>query len=205
VAPSDGGAFYDRTRVSDAERDAVIGELQSRYAEGRLSQDTFGHRLDFAMHARELGDLRSVLADLPRPRRRGAAQVWAAAADSCRRATRAVDRWLRRPPTLLMLPGGEKERYTIGREPECDMTLEDQTVSRWHATLVRSGAGWLLSDLGSTNGTRLNGWWVRSPMPVSPGDFVSFGAATFVIGGRVLPAAGAISPSGAGGTPASAC
>src|SRR5580700_1580375 len=139
------------------------------------------------------------------PRRRGAAQVWAAAADSCRRATRAVDRWLRRPPTLLMLPGGEKERYTIGREPECDMTLEDQTVSRWHATLVRSGAGWLLSDLGSTNGTRLNGWWVRSPMPVSPGDFVSFGAATFVIGGRVLPAADAVSPSGAGGTPASAC
>jgi Domain of unknown function (DUF1707)/Inner membrane component of T3SS, cytoplasmic domain len=204
VASSDGGAFYDRMRASDAERDEVIGELQSMFAEGRLSQDTFAHRLDVAMHAREHGDLRSVLADLPRSRRRGAAQLWAAATDSCRRATRAVDRWLRKPPALLMLPGGEKDRYTIGREPACDMTLEDQTVSRWHATLVRSGAGWLLSDLGSTNGTRLNGWWVRSPMPVSPGDFVSFGAASFVIGGRVLPAAGAISPSGGAGTPASA-
>ncbi len=41
--------------------------------------------------------------------------------------------------------------------------------------------GWLLTDLGSTNGTRLNGWRVREPVPVRPGDRVSFGAVTFVL------------------------
>ena len=64
------------------------------------------------------------------------------------------------------------------------MTLADETVSRWHASLEQSGGGWLLADLGSTNGTRLNGWRVTGPMPVRPGDMVSFGAATFVLSDR---------------------
>jgi pSer/pThr/pTyr-binding forkhead associated (FHA) protein len=65
------------------------------------------------------------------------------------------------------------------------MTLTEETVSRWHASLERATAGgWLLADLGSTNGTRLNGWRVTSPIPVRPGDMVSFGAATFVLSER---------------------
>jgi pSer/pThr/pTyr-binding forkhead associated (FHA) protein len=40
---------------------------------------------------------------------------------------------------------------------------------------------WLLSDLGSTNGTRLNGWRVTTPVQVKAGDQVSFGGLTFVI------------------------
>jgi pSer/pThr/pTyr-binding forkhead associated (FHA) protein len=80
-----------------------------------------------------------------------------------------------------VLPAGAQRRYTIGREADCDMTLQDLTVSRWHASLQREPAGWLLSDLGSTNGTRLNGWRVNAPMLVGPGDRVSFGALTFVL------------------------
>jgi pSer/pThr/pTyr-binding forkhead associated (FHA) protein len=64
------------------------------------------------------------------------------------------------------------------------MTLADETVSRWHASLMHADGNWLLADLGSTNGTRVNGWRVNDPTPVSPGDFVSFGAATFVICGH---------------------
>ena len=59
--------------------------------------------------------------------------------------------------------------------------LADITVSRLHARLERAGAGWQLQDLGSTNGTRLNGWLVSSPVPVRAGDQVSFGAAGFVL------------------------
>ena len=52
------------------------------------------------------------------------------------------------------------------------------TVSRVHATLERTADGWLLTDLASTNGTRVNGWRVRGKVPVTAGDVVSFGNAT---------------------------
>ncbi len=52
-----------------------------------------------------------------------------------------------------------------------------------HARLERAGDGWLLTDLGSTNGTRLNGWRIREPVPVRAGDRVAFGSAVFVICG----------------------
>ena len=61
------------------------------------------------------------------------------------------------------------------------MTLADLTISRWHASLERAQGGWLLADLGSTNGTRLNGWRVNGPSPVWAGDLVSFGEVTFVL------------------------
>jgi hypothetical protein len=184
----------DRVRASDAERDHVLGELRERFAEGRLTQDTFDHRVDAALRARGRGELASLLADLPRPRRLGAV-VRSAVVSSWRRALAATDRWLRKPPGLLVLPTGAQRSFTIGREPGCDLTLADQSVSRWHASLNRDDDGWLLSDLGSTNGTRLNGWRVRAPMLVSPGDLVSFGAATFVLTERP-PRRPAIAPPG---------
>ena len=63
----------------------------------------------------------------------------------------------------------------IGRDPQCDLFIEDSTVSRRHAILDRCVRGWLLMDSGSTNGTRLNGWRVRGQVPVRVGDVVSFG------------------------------
>ncbi len=50
-----------------------------------------------------------------------------------------------------------------------------------HALLVRREGGWVLSDLGSHNGTRLNGWLVREPVPVQAGDRVEFGSMAFII------------------------
>jgi FHA domain/Domain of unknown function (DUF1707) len=95
-----------------------------------------------------------------------------------------------RPPQLCLPPeAGEQQKFTIGRESACDFTLADQSVSRWHARLDREDGGWLLCDLGSTNGTRLNGWRVTSGVRIRPGDRVSFGAVTFVLTDR---------PTGAG-------
>jgi FHA domain-containing protein/uncharacterized protein DUF1707 len=176
------GPWPDDIRASDADRDDVIGELKDRYVEGRLTHETFAARVDAALQARVQRELHGLVADLPRSRRLGAA-LWAAASGSARRAARAVDRWTRKAPGALMLPAGPQLRFTIGREPACDLTLADETVSRWHASLVWSDEHWLLADLGSTNGTRINGWRVNLPTPVAPGDFVSFGAATFVIRG----------------------
>ena len=48
------------------------------------------------------------------------------------------------------------EKMTIGRSPETDVFLDDVTVSRGHATLVRRGGDWYLDDAGSLNGTYVN-------------------------------------------------
>jgi hypothetical protein len=160
----------------DAEREQALARLQDGFVEGRLTHETFAHRFDEALRASGTGELRDLMADLPATRRLGTA-----IRDRWRRVAAVTDRWLRGWPDIMVLPAGAQRRYTIGREADCDMTLQDLTVSRWHASLQREPAGWLLSDLGSTNGTRLNGWRVNAPMLVGPGDRVSFGALTFVL------------------------
>jgi hypothetical protein len=178
--PQDVGASSaPHLRVSDAEREVALAKLRDGFADGRLTHETFSHRVDEVLRARADHELRRVVDDLPSQGR-----LRAAAVATCKRAIRATDRWLRGWPPVLTLPAGPQPRFTIGREPDCDMTLADETVSRWHASLERSAGGWLLADLGSTNGTRLNGWRVTSPIPVRPGDMVSFGAATYVLSER---------------------
>jgi pSer/pThr/pTyr-binding forkhead associated (FHA) protein len=86
-------------------------------------------------------------------------------------------------PGALIFPPGAARWYTIGRERDCDLLIEDLTVSRMHARLERAADGWLLTDLGSTNGTRLNGWRIREPVRVRTGDRVAFGSAVFVMCG----------------------
>ncbi len=180
--PPRNGWRADRVRASDADRDDAISQLRERYAEGRLTHDTLDHRLESALQARYRDDLAQVLADLP-PRRtlgstlqacwqRGRATVASLISSAPRPA----------PARVLLFPSGDQSRFTIGRDGGCDMVLPDPTVSRWHAGLKREASGWMLDDLGSTNGTRLNGWRVRAWVPVRDGDLVSFGAVTYVIG-----------------------
>jgi hypothetical protein len=85
-----------------------------------------------------------------------------------------------RPAPMVFPPGGGTS-FTIGRTQDCDLRIADLSVSRRHAQLERGESGWLLSDLGSHNGTRVNGWLVREPVPVRPGDLLQFGSAMFVI------------------------
>ena len=84
-------------------------------------------------------------------------------------------------PAPLAFPPGSGVRFTIGRTRDCDLCLTDLSVSRMHALLVRREDGWVLSDLGSHNGTRLNGWLVREAVRVRAGDRVEFGSMAFII------------------------
>jgi hypothetical protein len=79
----------------------------------------------------------------------------------------------------LLLPTGERLPLgegvvTFGRKPESTVQLADPNVSRNHAEIRPHGNGWVLVDLGSTNGTRVNGVRVSSHELVE-GDEVSFG------------------------------
>ena len=67
---------------------------------------------------------------------------------------------------LLPLDGGQpvdltKEMIIIGRQEDCDLRLDHKSVSKMHCVLVKTDGIVLLRDLGSTNGTRVNGTRVR--------------------------------------------
>jgi hypothetical protein len=71
------------------------------------------------------------------------------------------------------------EPLVIGRLPECGVVLADSNVSRRHAELRRAGDSVVLTDLGSTNGTRVNGAPIRERVLVS-GDEVSVGSTKLI-------------------------
>ncbi|MDA8282362.1 MAG: DUF3662 and FHA domain-containing protein [Actinomycetota bacterium] len=64
---------------------------------------------------------------------------------------------------------------TIGRLPECTVVLADGNVSRRHAEIRPAAGGWMIADLGSTNGTRLNGFPVTAPRELTSGDEITVG------------------------------
>jgi hypothetical protein len=103
-------------------------------------------------------------------------------------------------PGPLIFPPGSGTRFTIGRTRDCDLCLTDLSVSRMHALLVRREEGWVLSDLGSHNGTRLNGWLVREPVQVLAGDRVEFGSMAFIIQGDPEPPPADAEEQGSTGT-----
>jgi hypothetical protein len=71
---------------------------------------------------------------------------------------------------------------TIGRQSTNDVVLSDPNVSRRHAELRRREGRWVLVDLGSTNGTLVNGKHAREH-ELSPGDRLSFGTSELVFDG----------------------
>lgn len=68
-----------------------------------------------------------------------------------------------------------KEVSLLGRDVTNDIVLADAEVSRQHARLTRTPGGYVLEDLGSTNGTFVNGERLIAPRVLNPGDLVGFG------------------------------
>jgi pSer/pThr/pTyr-binding forkhead associated (FHA) protein len=79
----------------------------------------------------------------------------------------------------------DQDLTLAGRHPNADIFLDDVTVSRRHVEFVRSNAGFEVRDLGSMNGTYLNGARVETSI-LSSGDVVQVGKyhLTFFVGGN---------------------
>jgi two-component system, NtrC family, sensor kinase len=105
--------------------------------------------------------------------------------------------------SLRIIQGPDKDRSFelregenfVGRQAEPIM-LKDGTVSRQHARLIVIGGRWTLEDLGSANGTFLNGVKVRSLTVVHPGDQIRCGSTILVFAGAGEPAAVSMDENG---------
>jgi serine phosphatase RsbU (regulator of sigma subunit) len=89
------------------------------------------------------------------------------------------------------------DRVVVGRSHRCDLILPDVLLSRRHAELERRGGGWFLRDLGSLNGTRLNGLRVEGLRPLRDGDVVSI-ADWAIVFREAEPPEGPLLPQGTG-------
>lgn len=94
------------------------------------------------------------------------------------------------PPLNIRVepPGGQLEvrsftdpEIIIGRDPTCEISLEDEVVSSHHARLSYHHSQWWLEDLHSTNGTRLNGEMLSTATVVIAGDVIGCGGVTLTL------------------------
>ena len=82
--------------------------------------------------------------------------------------------------TVVVGPAGA----VLGRSRDADVVLDDPNVSRHHAEVRPSGGSWIVNDLGSTNGIKVNGRRIRGPESLKPGDEIELGTSrvTFDLG-----------------------
>lgn len=122
--------------------------------------------------------VRAILADLYGPRRRRPPKPSRpAASDGSAKRTRKPPKELvihppEGQPTVVAL---ERDRVTLGRSPQMSVRLDDVYVSDEHALVAPEDSGWVVRDLGSTNGTHLNGAKVTQPTQISAGDQIRVG------------------------------
>ncbi len=81
----------------------------------------------------------------------------------------------------IVLPSGQRislnqGTVTVGRLPECTISVNDSNISRQHAEMRQGGGGYVVIDLNSTNGTLVNGVRITGEQRLSDGDIISFGS-----------------------------
>jgi len=98
----------------------------------------------------------------------------------------------RRIPTTLTVTAGElagtsvplgRSGVLIGRAPECTLVLDDEFASTRHARVSSRPDGWFVEDLGSRNGTFLNGVKLTGATPVGVGSVLRIGRTTVELRG----------------------
>jgi hypothetical protein len=135
-------------RASDREREAAIRVLRDSRTDGRLSTATFEERVERALAARDATELRQLTSDVSRVTR---VRAWLAHAVRSEPPAPALGE------ACLRLSDVGERPYVVGRSRQADLVVGADTVSRRHAQLARRDDAVVLTDLGSTNGTWLDG------------------------------------------------
>lgn len=91
---------------------------------------------------------------------------------------------------ILVAPSGDlkgtrwaldKHEFIIGRDPTCDLSIPDRQVSRYHARIRKLDEGYSIKDLGSKNGTHVNGVLISEEEALQDGDEIQIALAQKVI------------------------
>jgi Protein of unknown function (DUF3662)/FHA domain len=183
----------DRERFADYE-EALAGELAGYLLEharrerlALLSRPVIEFETDERLGLGEFGIQTRVVQPEQEPEREaadeesGRTMIYSTAG---RVAEPLEERARARNETALLLIDGKRlvvgpTGVTLGRSRQCDVVLADPNVSREHAEIRPRGGSWVLTDLGSTNGSSLNGRRIDAPQVVKAGDEIELGTSLF--------------------------
>jgi FHA domain len=79
----------------------------------------------------------------------------------------------------------DQPSIVVGRDESADILIDNPSMSRRHAELRQEGAGWVVEDLGSSNGTFIGGERIDGPRPIEVGSEIGFGKFSVVFGKAV--------------------
>ena len=147
----------------------VIEWLRRAHAQDIVGLETLEWRTERAYLATSVFDLRALVADLPALRvRERLSRAWAYLLDDTEDTEPGF------PAVFVSLPARPDRPVVVGRSRTCTVRIVDDTMSRRHLALEKDEGHWLVRDLGSTNGTYLEGRAVREA-PIMPGQFLDAG------------------------------
>lgn len=142
-------------RELERRREGTVDHLARAYARGQLATDSLEHRLEVALAAAHPEALAATLWGLPAP---------------------GVPRWSQlRLDGHVLAASADRTVWVLGRSRSCDVRLLDPEVSGQHARLACRGGRWSVVDLGSTNGTWVNGERIAYRL-LEPDDELVLGA-----------------------------
>lgn len=85
-----------------------------------------------------------------------------------------------KPAAVVLVDGSrhtlDGDLVTIGRQASCAIVIADNNISRVHARFRAGDNGWTIEDLGSTNGTKVNGVLITEPTLLSHGQLIALGS-----------------------------
>lgn len=181
LSPRDRARFADYEDALAAELSAYLLEHARRERFALLSQPVIEFETDQRLGLGEFGIQTRVVnpAEAPVEEREdaGHTMVYSTAA---RVASPLQEEAAARAQRAVLIVDGRRvvvgsSGATIGRSRQCDVVIDDPNVSRQHAEVRPRGGAWVLTDLGSTNGSSLNGRRVSHPEVVQPGDEIEIG------------------------------
>ena len=167
--------------ATDTGREQAVELLRGAYVDGQFGPDTFNRRLDLAFAAQSDAELHRVVQDIP-------------VAESFRQRLEAF--WERHFAALVSQEAGpgfamtirarrpglaNGESVVVGRGDNAHLQLDHETVSRTHARLSSDEHSLVIEDLGSLNGTWINGWRIDRPYRLAPGDELILGRVRLVL------------------------